>query len=139
MDMDRRLAAEHGDRQVTVAGDDVLTSDTQDVHPEAAMRVADVIRLPENIGLSQSSIRAAIAAGSIRHERLGRRIVVTPAAVREWRKSCQNPVVQGSGSSQPNTQKTENSERMPSGASKTDRSDASLDALNKTLQALKKR
>lgn len=98
-------------------------------HDDAPMRIADLLRLDEFKGaLTKHALRAGIADGSLRHERYGRRIVVTPSAVRAWRKDCRSPNHPDSGSSQPNMP-TARSESTPSGASKTAAAASSLAAL----------
>lgn len=77
-----------------------------------------------------STLRAAVAAGTLAHERLGRRIVVTRRDIEEWRERCRVEArkVHGSGCS-PSAAPLPVPSSAPSGASSTTaESSGALDA-----------
>jgi hypothetical protein len=110
------------------------------VHDEAPLAIDDVLDLPEFAGaISRYQLRQAIVSGMIEHERHGRRVILTAAAVRAWRSSCR---VQAKGPGYGSNPKSVigrrgSSASGASGLSETVRSQSSLAALQMSAKRLK--
>ncbi|MHA6731598.1 DNA-binding protein [Devosia sp. A369] len=112
----------------------------QEVHDEAPLAIDDVLGLPEFAGaISRYQLRQAIASGKIAVERHGRRVILTVAAVREWRASCREVVkVRGFGSSPRNLiSPRAGSASVRFGSSGTVKAASSLAALRMSASRLK--
>ena len=86
-----------------------------------------------------STLRAAIAAGALSHERQGRRIIVTKRDIEQWRAACRVEArkAPASGSSR-NELPPPAASSAPSGASSTtEESSAALAALMANVAKLK--
>ncbi|HND55969.1 MAG TPA: hypothetical protein PLV92_26310, partial [Pirellulaceae bacterium] len=80
-----------------------------------------------------ATLRRAIEAGTLQCERWGRRVVVTPRAIADWRKECQRKA------KAPGSTTTSAPAEPDNGLSETDRDKSLLDALTKRAEMLKKR
>lgn len=80
-----------------------------------------------------STLRAAADRGELTVERLGRRIVTTPAAIKAWRERCRDQAkAQGCISGRRGEPAA-----SPSGSSEADEARLALDAAKARAQALK--
>jgi hypothetical protein len=80
-----------------------------------------------------STLRAAAERGDLTVERLGRRIITTPAAVQQWRELCRDRERErASISGRPGEPA-----QQPNGSSETEQSRLALDAAKATARALK--
>lgn len=59
-----------------------------ELSPQSPLSLEDAAKLLLNGLVKASTLRAAAARGELEIERLGRRIVTTPAYVEAWRKRC---------------------------------------------------
>ena len=63
--------------------------DLSDTHPDAPLRIAEAIFLPElDLAWSERVLRGAIERGDLVAERVGRSIFVTRRGIEEWRERC---------------------------------------------------
>lgn len=87
-----------------------------------------------------STLKAAIAAGRLSHERQGRRIIVTKRDIEEWREACRVEARRApvSGSSPNEPIPVPDPSNAPSGASSTtEESSAALAAALASVERLK--
>jgi hypothetical protein len=124
-----------------------------DIHDDAPLKLEDAICLPELQGyfavdpalrtpsesLSIKTLRKAIADGKLAVLRPNtKNLYVTRRAVKEWLKSCLDPVnPRISSSAVSGMTKAASSRTTPFGSSKTEKSKLARDAAEKTLLALK--
>ena len=108
--------------------------DTPD-HPiddDAPMTLDEAARLLLRGAVSAATLRAAIGRRDLTCERIGRRVMVTPADVRAWRKRCRVQAEDRTSTSSP-------APRVPSiGISETAHSASQLALARTTLRALAK-
>ena len=88
--------------------------------------------------IGPSSLMAEYRRGNLQLEKIGRRYFVTLAGINEMRVKCRVTRAPAYGSSLPVAMRMEAS-NDPAGSSGTGRSSVALDALQVTLQGLKKR
>lgn len=79
------------------------------------------------------TLRAAIEQGTLQAERLGRRLVVTPSDIVEWRKQCRDTQKARVSISQ------KNRVEKPIGSSETEANACLQDALLQRVEKLRKR
>lgn len=84
-----------------------------------------------------STLRAAAERGELAIERLGRRIIVTPAAIDAWRELCRDREKARASTFAPRSVKPASSSRPRDGSSATAEVTLARDSAQKTIEKLK--
>jgi len=107
-----------------------VTDDKIGIAPDAPISLKEAAETILRGLVTASTLRAAADRGELTIERLGRRVVTTPAAIAEWRKRCR---VEADA---PNSISRNDPRASPPNISETERSASPQDLANASIAAL---
>jgi hypothetical protein len=109
------------------------TESEMELSPQSPLSLEEAAELCLRGLVKASTLRAAAERGELATERLGRRIVTTPADIEAWRMKCRDRERERACISGPRAEQP----APPSGSSETEASRLALDAAKATARALK--